>query len=167
MLNRDDYSPFSQHQQQCQATPDKLKNAHMKGIGYVEFDRRTNSQLKEILQKNTVSMSIYVSGMLAAYKKGVITEEFLKCSYTNNEVNHGVVMVGYGTVQDTDTVRGRCKEYWIIRNSWGPAWGEKGFFRLCSDGAGSRRAPFGTCLANKYATWPTMDPKDIDPSQCP
>ena len=75
-------------------------------------------------------MSMYTTGMLGAYKTGVVTEEFLHCSYPNLEVNHGVVMVGYGKVQHTDRVRGRCKEYWIIRNSWGPMWGEEGYIRL-------------------------------------
>jgi C1A family cysteine protease len=123
-LKRDDYRPFSQHADHCGATPEKLKTGAMKDIGYVEYDRRTNQQLKEILQKNTVSMSMYTTGMLGAYKRGIVTEEFMKCSYPDNEVNHGVVMVGYGKVSDSDIVRGRCKEYWIIRNSWGPEWGE-------------------------------------------
>ena len=97
---------------------------HMKDIGYVEHDRRTNSELKQILQKNTVSMSMYTTGPMQIYANGIVTEDFLRCSYTDREVNHGVVMVGYGKVQPSDPVRGRCKEYWIIRNSWGADWGE-------------------------------------------
>ena len=152
----------------CAATTEILKEkGHMTEIGYIERDRRDNSELKEILQTNTVSMSIYTSGMMGAYKDGVMTEEFLKCSYPDREVNHGVVIVGYGKVLSRDRVRGRCQEYWIIRNSWGPNWGEEGFFRLCSDHAGSKQLPFGTCLANKYATWPTMDKNDIDPDFIP
>jgi len=34
--------------------------------------------------------------MLSGYKKGVVTEDYMKCSYTKNEVNHGVTLVGYG-----------------------------------------------------------------------
>ena len=152
----------------CAATTEILKEkGHMTEIGYIERDRRDNSELKEILQTNTVSMSIYTSGMMGAYKDGVMTEEFLKCSYPDREVNHGVVIVGYGKVLSRDRVRGRCQEYWIIRNSWGPNWGEEGFFRLCSDHAGSKQLPFGTCLANKYATWPTIDKNDIDPDFIP
>jgi hypothetical protein len=109
-------------------------------------------------------MSMYSTGMLGAYRRGVVTEEFMRCSYTDREVNHGVVMVGYGKVSEHDPVRGRCREYWIIRNSWGPDWGEDGFFRVCADGAGHGKTPLGTCLVNKYAVWPTMNPEDIDPS---
>jgi KDEL-tailed cysteine endopeptidase len=59
--------------------------------------------------------------------------------------------VGYGK---TDTNK-NCEEYWIVRNSWGPTWGENGFFRICMDGAGDSDIPLGTCLVNMFATWPT------------
>ena len=101
--------------------------------------------------------------MLSAYKGGVITEDFMHCSYPDLEVNHGVVLVGYGKVGRHEQVRGRCKEYWIIRNSWGPNWGEQGFMRFCMDGTGSKKVPVGTCLLNRYTTWPTMNHDDIDP----
>merc|ERR1712111_216831 len=39
------------------------------------------------------------------------------------DINHVVQLVGYGT----DPEKG---DYWLIRNSWGPEWGENGFIRL-------------------------------------
>ena len=105
---------------------------------------------------------MFTTGMMAAYREGVFTEDFLHCSYADREVNHGVVLIGYGKVDQHDRVRGRCKEYWIIRNSWGGDWGEEGFFRVCADDPGSKKTPVGTCLVNRYSTWPTLNYDDID-----
>ena len=102
------------------------------------------------------------------YRNGILTEKYLRCSKSSYEVNHGVLLVGYGSTSDssneTDKPTGAsCKNYWIIRNSWGLNWGHDGFFKLCADGLGDKTTTLGTCLVNKYATWPTMDKKDINP----
>ena len=42
-------------------------------------------------------------------------------------LDHGITLVGYGTGK---TLLGKMKDFWIIKNSWGPTWGEKGYIRL-------------------------------------
>jgi len=54
------------------------------------------------------------------YEEGV----FNGCNQTNPDLDHLVQLVGYGTVHP------KGPDYWIIRNSWRPSWGEHGFMRL-------------------------------------
>ncbi|TVU39183.1 hypothetical protein EJB05_12590, partial [Eragrostis curvula] len=45
-------------------------------------------------------------------------------------LNHGVLLVGYGA-RGFAALRLGYRPYWIIKNSWGEKWGEKGYYRLC------------------------------------
>merc|ERR1719162_2212827 len=49
-------------------------------------------------------------------------------------MDHAVQLVGYGTDGG--------KDYWLVRNSWGGSWGEKGYIRLQRYGDG--KEPCGT-----------------------
>lgn len=99
VFKKEDYKPYVPRQETCDTTQEKLAaKGHFKDIGFVEYDRRTNQQLKEILQSRPVSVGMYTPGMLGAYKTGVVTEDFLHCSYPTLEVIHGVLIVGYGKV---------------------------------------------------------------------
>lgn len=137
------------------------RDYHIKDIGYIEQDGKNNQELREILSKQPVSVGMKTTWPLNSYSHGVLTEDKLRCSSSNDEVNHGVLLVGYGTVTDEYVNFGSCREYWIVRNSWGPNWGEEGTFKLCADGVGSSETPLGTCLINKYSVWPTMNKDDI------
>lgn len=53
------------------------------------------------------------------YESGV----FNGCNQTTPILDHVVQLVGYGT----DPKNG---DYWIVRNSWNPTWGEEGYIRL-------------------------------------
>jgi len=46
-------------------------------------------------------------------------------------LNHGVLLVGYGAAALAPS-RFKKMPYWIIKNSWGPVWGEEGYYKICS-----------------------------------
>lgn len=105
-----------------------------------------------MLVKQPIGGAVHSTPLLQSYSHGVVTEKALHCSH-QGEVNHGVVLVGYGQVSEKDEVaRGHCTEYWIVRSSWSAHWGEEGFFRLCIDD----ELPSGTCKINQWVTYPIL-----------
>lgn len=50
-------------------------------------------------------------------------------NHTNPDLDHLVQLVGYGTEKG--------KDYWLIRNSWNPTWGERGYIRLARTRGGT------------------------------
>merc|ERR1711872_585419 len=60
------------------------------------------------------------------YKKGVYHEKH--CNSTM--LDHGVLVVGYGSGKNTS---GKKENYWIVKNSWGTTWGDKGYIKMARD----------------------------------
>ena len=72
---------------------------------------------QEILSGGPVATFMYVYDDFGAYNGGVY-----KHTYGDYRGGHSVDIVGWGN----DGV----DDYWICKNSWGPYWGEAGWFRI-------------------------------------
>jgi C1A family cysteine protease len=85
------------------------------------------------IQANQMAFQLYTSGIIDA-----------KCG---DSLDHGVLLVGYG---HDDALN---QDYWKIKNSWGPTWGEKGYVRVLRDMTTS--GP-GMCGLQAQASYPVV-----------
>lgn len=77
------------------------------------------NMMKEIMTHGPIQVAFKVYKSLMSYRSGVYQKriwDFLP------EGGHAVKIVGWGVENDVD--------YWIVANSWGPTWGEDGFFKI-------------------------------------
>ena len=93
--------------------------------------------LKKAVAHQPVSVAIEASGRaLQLYDSGVFTG---RCG---TSLDHGVVVVGYGTENGVD--------YWLVRNSWGKNWGEDGYFKLQRNVRGTNTGKCGIAMEASY-----------------
>lgn len=58
-----------------------------------------------------------------SYTSGILNSSDLTLCPNNNDINHAVLAVGYKYSVSGDN-------YILFKNSWGPFWGENGYFRF-------------------------------------
>ncbi|CAH1963343.1 unnamed protein product [Acanthoscelides obtectus] len=108
------------------------KQGGVKITGYKHVSKGDEVVLaKAVATIGPISIALDVSHIMF-YRRGIVSKS-CGCKNSENDLNHGVLLVGYGD------------GYWIVKNSWGTIWGEQGYFRLKKD-AGN------TC---GVATWPS------------
>jgi len=84
---------------------------------YYTYQGDENLMKKLVYQHGAVVAAVKSQGPFSLYEGGV----FAGCPPTER-VDHAITVVGYGREGGLD--------YWLIKNSWGPYWGENGFIKL-------------------------------------
>jgi len=132
-LEKEASYPYHARDGTCEANKG-LAYVHISGFQYAlaPGDHNENTMANFVAAKSPVSI-ILDANAWSFYRGGVMT-----AAQCGSSIDHAVQAVGY------DTTAG----YWIVRNSWGPKWGENGFIRL----------QFGhnTCVMTTEVTVPTL-----------
>lgn len=101
---------------------DDSSNVVASGTGYTLLERNNYDEIMNAVA-NVGPMAVNVDASVwHMYESGV----FDGCAQEDVDINHVVGLVGYGTCE----VHG---DFWIIRNSWSPSWGEGGYMKLKRD----------------------------------
>jgi cathepsin L len=88
--------------------------------GFVQLpSNKAEPVLQALAEHGPLAVNVDASAWFA-YESGVFTG----CAKATEDIDHAVVVVGYGT----DAATGL--DYYLVRNSWSTAWGEAGYMRL-------------------------------------
>jgi len=112
--------PYEAKTKSCRFRKDKVAFSDK---GYAILPEGDEQKLKEVVSKfGPVAVAIDASSIwFQLYHKGVYYNKH--CRNGSSDLDHAVLVVGYGT----DPKKG---DYWIVKNSWGPKYGEQGYIRM-------------------------------------
>lgn len=112
--------------------------------GAVNISSNETKMAQWLFQNGPISIGINANAM-QFYMGGVSHPLKFLCSPKG--LDHGVLVVGFGVHKTS--IRHRILPYWLVKNSWGPRWGEKGYYRVYRGD--------GTCGVNQMATSAIVD----------
>ncbi|KAK9498917.1 hypothetical protein O3M35_003461 [Rhynocoris fuscipes] len=116
-IDTEESYPYEAREGRCRF---ESRNVGSTDNGYVDIAEGNEEALRNALATvGPVSVAIDAGHQsFQFYSKGIYNEP--KCSSSN--LDHGVLVVGYG--------RENGQDYWLVKNSWGPSWGERGYIKM-------------------------------------
>ncbi|XP_021911873.1 chymopapain-like [Carica papaya] len=122
---------------QCKCRAEDKPGPKVKISGYKRVPSNCETSFLGALANQPLSVLVEAGGKpFQLYKSGVFDGP------CGTKLDHAVTAVGYGTSDG--------KNYIIIKNSWGPNWGEKGYMRLKRQSGNCQ----GTCGVYKSSYYP-------------
>ena len=75
--------------------------------------------MKAALATQPLSVASDVNSNFRYYRSGVLDD-----TSCGDNSYHATLLVGWGNDADSGL------DYWLMKNSWGPTWGDKGYIKL-------------------------------------
>jgi len=138
--------------------PTYSQGAKVTGV-YFTYRGDEETMKKMVYQHGAVVTTVKSKGEFEDYAGGV----FAGC--TSSVTDHAVTVVGYGTDKGQD--------YWLVKNSWGSSWGERGFIKvkrgvgMCGIGKNMVTVTCGKVSGPTDAPLTTKAPCEDTWSNCP
>lgn len=112
--------PYEESSGDCRYNPD---DTNVQISGFKRIRKGDEDKLKEALATiGPISVSIDASSSnFDFYHKGIYNDPH--CKSASKSLDHSVLLVGYGTSKSGE-------DYYILKNWYGPHWGEKGYFKM-------------------------------------
>uniref|UniRef100_A0A672JP85 Pro-cathepsin H n=1 Tax=Salarias fasciatus TaxID=181472 RepID=A0A672JP85_SALFA len=118
LMTEEDY-PYKGHDDKCNFDPASAAAFVEDVVNITIYDEE--AMVDAVARLNPITFSFDVTADFMHYREGVFSSTH--CKSTADSVNHAVLAVGYGA-EENGTL------YWIVKNSWGTAWGKDGYFLI-------------------------------------
>jgi len=116
----EDAYPYTAQDGTCQTTCSSVVNIS----SFVDVTPGDENALAAAVAQGPVSVAIEADQAVFQFYSSGIVEDGGPLGSCGTNLDHGVLAVGYGTDSATN------KNYWIVKNSWGASWGDKGYVKI-------------------------------------
>ncbi|XP_077226154.1 papain family cysteine protease isoform X2 [Tasmannia lanceolata] len=121
-LEEESSYPYTGTPSTCKFKPEK---AVVRLVNFTNVPLEENQIIDNLVHRGPLAV-----GLNAAFMQTYIGGVSCPLICGKRRVNHGVLLVGYGS-KGFSLLRLGYRPYWIIKNSWGKQWGDKGYYHLC------------------------------------